>query len=300
MVDLLVLERPNQIIVVDRNINKKKSNVKDAQDKFPAMKLFQFSVANHGRFKKIIKKFNIEVVFHLAALSLVESLFRPKKVVLTNLRMVINLLELQRQKLFKTLILISSSEAYGSASFIPINEEHPLNPTTPYASSKAATDLIALSYYKTFGNDLAIVRPFNNYGPRQNPVYKGIITHTIQALLSNREPIIYGTGNQTRDYIFVKDTVRGIIEAYNHHSTRGRIINLGSGESIKIKDLVSKLIKISGKKVSIKFEKSRVADVKNHCADIGLARKLMGWYPKFGLNDGLKETYEWYKRLAVK
>ena len=171
--------------------------------------------------------------------------------------MATNLLELQRKKLFKTLILISSSEAYGTANFIPMKEDHPLHPTTPYAASKAAADLIALSYYQTFGNDLTIVRPFNQYGPRQNLALRGVITSSIEALLADKQPVIYGTGDQTRDYMFVKDTARGIIDAYKN---------------------------------------ARVADVRNHCAGISLARKLMKWYPKEPLDEGLKKTYEWYKR----
>lgn len=296
LVDRLILEKPSKIIVVDKNVKKKLSNLSDALRKFTQLNIIQLDVSNFSGLGKLFKKYKISVVFHLAALSLFESLSKPRKVVLANVRMTTNLLELQRKKLFETLILISSSEAYGTAIHIPMREDHLLHPTTPYAASKAASDLIALSYYRTFDNDLGVVRPFNQYGPRHNPVFKGIVTSTIEALLSDRKPVIYGTGGQTRDYIFVKDTAKGILASYKHPETRGRIINLGSGKMIKMKDLVNKLINISGKKVRIKFKERRVADVKNHCADISLARKIMGWYPKVSLDEGLKKTYEWYKK----
>lgn len=298
LVELLALENPSQIVIFDRNSQSKRSNLNEVLKRFPKIELLQMNVSNFKGLEKLLKKYNFDVIFHLAALSLFESLKRPKEVVLANIRMATNLLELQRKGLFKTLILISSSEAYGTAKFFPMKENHSLNPTTPYAASKAAADLIALSFYQTFGNDLAIVRPFNQYGPKQNPHLRGIITATIEALLADKRPIVNGTGNQTRDYVFVKDTVRGILEAYKHPSSRGKIINLGSGKMIKMKDLVNKLIKISGKKVAIRFRKARVADVKNHHADIALAKRLLDWQPKINIDDGLKETYNWYKSLS--
>ena len=296
LVDMITQESPGQIIVIDRDIKKKRPNLVKAFKNFPRIKLFQLNVSNYKNIVEVLKKFKVDVVFHLAALSLVESLVHPKKVVLSNVRMVVNLLELQRLGFFKTLILVSSSEAYGTAETYPMSEKHFLQPTTPYAASKAATDLIALSYNKTFKNDVAIVRPFNNYGPRQNPFFKGIVTHTIELLLANKSPVLYGKGEQTRDYIFVRDTVTGMLEVYKHKSTRGQIINLGSGRMIKIKDLVNKLIKISGKKIRPSFLGARVADVRNHCADIRVAKRLLGWEPEVSLEKGLKETYEWYKR----
>jgi len=300
LVDSLVYEKPSQIIVVDKNIKRKLSNLNDALHKFPKIKVLQLDVSNFSRIGALFKEYNVSVTFHLAALSLFESLRKPRKVVLDNVKMTTNLLELQRKEMFKTLILISSSEAYGTAESIPMRENHDLHPTTPYAASKAASDLLALSYCQTFNNDLTIVRPFNQYGPRHNPAFRGVITSTIEALISDTEPTVYGTGEQTRDYIFVKDTVRGIIDVYKYPSTRGQIINLGSGKMIKIKDLVAKLIKVSGKKMNIKFEKARVADVRNHCADIKLARDLMGWCPRVGLDRGLRETYKWFKKEMAK
>ena len=296
LVDLLTSEKPSRIIVVDRTVKTKLSNLSSALKNFPNIKIIHLNVSNFSSLEKLFKTYKVDIVFHLAALSLFVSPKKPWETVRDNVIMATNLLELQRKKLFKTLILISSSEAYGTANFIPMKEDHPLHPTTPYAASKAAADLIALSYYQTFGNDLTIVRPFNQYGPRQNLALRGVITSSIEALLADKQPVIYGTGDQTRDYMFVKDTARGIIDAYKNVSTRGQIVNLGSGKMIKIKDLVNKLIKVSGKKIKPSFQKARVADVRNHCAGISLARKLMKWYPKEPLDEGLKKTYEWYKR----
>jgi len=298
LVDRLVLEKPSQIIVVDRVIKsrRKRDNLKEALENFPDLKVIQLDVANFSGLEKLFNKYKISVVFHLAALSLIESLKRPRKVVLANVKTITNLMELQRRKMFETIISVSSSESYGTALEIPMSEHHPLNPTTPYAASKAAADLIALSYFKTFKNDISIVRPFNQYGPRHNPIYKGIVTSTIEALLANRSPVIYGTGGQTRDYIFVKDTALGIVEAYKNPVTRGQIVNLGTGKMVSMKDLVSKLIAISKKDVEIKYVDARVADVKNHCANIELAKRSMNWKPSVKLDEGLKQTYEWFRK----
>lgn len=302
LVDLLILEKPSRIVVVDRVVNskRKKDNLEKAFEKFPQLNVIQLDVANFSGLEKLFKKYRISVVFHLAALSLFESLKRPRKVVLANIKTITNLMELQRKKMFETVISVSSSESYGTALEIPMTENHPLNPTTPYAASKAAADLVALSYYKTFNNDLTIVRPFNQYGPRHNPIYRGIVTSTIEALLANKSPVIYGTGEQTRDYIFVKDTARGIIEAYKNPATRGQVINLGTGKMVSMNSLVAKLIAISKKNIEIKHVDARVADVKNHCADIRLAKRLMGWKPSIGLDEGLRETYDWFGKELEK
>lgn len=300
LVDALISEKPSLTVIVDKKAKSKLTNLDNAFKKTKDIKVLQADVSDFTAIKKITIKYKPEVVFHLATLSLFDSLKRPWRTVINNIQMTTNLSELQRLKLFKTLVLVSSSEAYGSAQTIPMNENHPLQPTTPYAASKAASDLIALSYQKTFGNDVVIVRPFNQYGPRQNPAIKGIITSTIKSLLAGKQPVVFGDGEQTRDYIFVRDTVKGIINAYKHLSTRGKVINLGSGKMIKMKKLVQDLINLGHKKIKIKYKKTRVADVRNHCADISYAKKLIKWSPKVSLEAGLKETYEWYKNLAKK
>ena len=123
-----------------------------------------------------------------------------------------------------------------------MKEDHPLGASTPYAASKAACDLIVESYGKTFGNEYVIIRPFNNYGPRQNQgTYAGIVPLTIQRILNNENPVVNGSGEQTRDYLYVTDTIKAAIMAYENEETRGKIINIGSGQEIKIIDLLESI-----------------------------------------------------------
>ena len=299
LVDKLIDQNPSLILIVDNKATAKLDNLSDAFNKSKDIEIVQASINVMPVIKKIVAKYKPDAVFHLATLSLFDSLGKPWKTVMNNVGMATNLLELQRLGMLGTLVLMSSSEAYGTALTVPMSEIHPLNPMTPYAASKVSSDLIGLSYRRTFDSDVVIVRPFNQYGPRQNPAIRGIVTSTINALLSNNQPVIYGNGEQTRDYTFVKDTVVGLINAYKNPQTRGKVINIGSGKSIKMVELVEKLIRISGKDIKIKFEKNRVADVKDHCADIKLARRLIGWSPKVKIDDGLKETYEWYKNKLL-
>jgi len=176
-----------------------------------------------------------------------------------------------------------------------MDESHPLNPTTPYAASKAAGDHIVLSYYETFNTDSAIIRPFNNYGPRQNEKsYAGIIPLTIRRIMDGESPVIYGDGKQTRDYIFVKDTARMAIEVYKNERTRGRVINIGSGSEISVIELIRKIMEIMGCNKKIRYEEKRPGDVMRHLASIELAKKLLDFKPRTSFSDGIAKTVDWY------
>ena len=158
--------------------------------------------------------------------------------------MALNLCELCSRGWFRTLIHISSSEVYGSAISVPMSEDHPLNPITPYASAKASADLIILSYYKTFGIDTAIARCFNAYGERQPVELGGVIPATISRILQGKSPIIYGNGKQTRDFTYVKDLVKGIIEVYKCKETRGQVINIANGIECSIGEIIEKICEL--------------------------------------------------------
>jgi UDP-glucose 4-epimerase len=235
------------------------------------------------------------VVFDLATIPLPMSLVKPYWTCDTMLKIILNLCELCRQGLFKTLIHLSSSEACGSAQYIPMDEAHPLMVRTPYAAAKAAGDLLLKSYHRTFDLDAAIVRPYNNYGPRQ-PIgpYAAIIPRVIHRIIHNQRPVIYGDGKQTRDYIYVKDTVKGILSVYKNEATRGLIINIARGEEISMNTLVKMISEIMGFKKKPIYKKSRVADVRRHFADTHLADKLLGFKAKVDMRQGLEKTIAWY------
>jgi len=248
--------------------------------------------------KMIFSGFSIDVVFNLAVVPLPASLVYPKITCEDNVNITLTLLELQREGFFKTFVQCSSSEAYGSAQSKKMDERHPMLPTTPYAASKAASDLFVQTYWNTFGGDMVIVRPYNNYGPRQNErSYAGVIPLTIKRILDGKKPIIYGDGLQTRDYIYVDDTAQSFIDVYNHKNTRGKSINIATGKESSILDMIkviSKELNYSGEFI---FEKERKGDLRRHCADISLAQKLIGFSPKTSFNVGIKKTVDWYKSL---
>lgn len=295
LVDELAKREAEKIIVIDNFFLGKERNLKDAKENFNELEVYRESASDFAKMDKILRDENIEIVFNLAIIPLPTSLIKPKWTFEINIGITNVLCELIRENAFDTLIHCSSSEACGSAQYVPMDEKHPLKPTTPYAASKAATDHLVLSFYQTFGIDAAIVRPFNNYGPRQNEkAYAGVIPTTIKRILDGLPPIIFGDGEQTRDYIYVTDTAKAMVDIYNNRNTRGKIINIASGKEISINELIRWISAIMGYNESPVYKEERIGDVRRHLADITLAKKLIGFKPSIGIEEGLKKTIDWY------
>ena len=294
LADKLIAAGYGSVVVVDNLFLGKERNL----DKAKASGKLTFcnaNAANEEKMGKIINECGINVVFNLAVVPLPASLEQPVFGYKENIDITHSLCELLRKDCFETLVHYSSSEAYGTAEYVPMDEKHPLNPRTPYAASKAASDHLVMSYHHTYGTDTVVVRPFNNYGPRQNEgMYAAVIPLTIKHILSGEPPIIHGDGLQTRDYAYVEDTAEATVAIFENSKTRGRIINLGSGKETTIKELVEKINTIMGGGESIQFGPPRIGDVRRHAADITLARELIGYRSKTDLDDGLKKTISWY------
>lgn len=294
LVDRLIQEKPGCIIIVDNLFLGKRSNLELALQ-FSNVFFFKLSCTDELAMKKLLKKYSIEVVFNLAVVPLPVSLVNPKFCVDENVNIVMVLLELQRKGAFKTLIHFSSSEVYGTALRSTIKEDHPTKPLSPYAASKLAGDNLVLSYAYTFDIDVAIIRPFNNYGPRQNDlIYAGVIPLTIRRIQRGEAPIIYGNGLQSRDFIFVKDTVEAAIKIYQYPETRKRVINIGTGKETAIKNVVQKIVSLMRYKGLVVWDKKRPADVFRHKANIKLAYRLLDFLSATSFERGLKETVKWY------
>ena len=295
LVDLLILEKPANIIVVDNFFLGKMENLAEAKKAFKNLEIIRQDATDFNRMKQIIQKQKIEVVFNLATKALEHSFVDPDDAYMVNVNLASVLLRLLHQKKYQTLVHCSSSEVYGTAQKVPINEDHPKCPETLYAAGKAAADLMVMSYYKTYGHDIAIARPFNTYGPRQNEgMYAAVIPITLRKIFSNQSPEIHGTGHQTRDFIYVEDTARGIIEIYKNKSSRGKEINIAYGKEIKIGDLVKIIIKSLDYKGKITRKPSRPADVMRHKAGTKLALKLLNFKPEHNFKEGIKKTIKWY------
>lgn len=295
LVDLLIKYDPEKLIVLDNFFLGTLDNLTNAKKEYPSLNIINQDITELIAVKKIIEANSVDVVFNLACIPLPASLEKPEWSYEQNVKMTLNLCELMRKGLFDTLIQFSSSEVYGSALYVPMNESHPQRPMTPYAASKLAADCLAISYYETFGMDISIPRPFNNFGPRQNDKnYAGVIPLTIKRILRGENPIIYGDGSQTRDFIFVEDTTKAIMEIYMLKITRGKIINIGSGQEVQIKKLIELITNLMGSKLKIEYKPSRPGDVKRHKADISLAKKLINFKTNTDLDTGLRKVIEYF------
>ncbi len=296
LVDRLIAERPARLVVVDNLFLGKRENLVDARRAYPDLRLYVVDAARPGVMRRILREEAVEIVFDLATIPLPASLQRPKWASHSIYEIALNLCELGRQGAYRTFIHCSSSESYGTAQYIPMDENHPLAVKTPYAAAKAAADLIVCSYVRTFGLDATIVRPFNAYGPRQNErQYAGIIPMVIRRILAGQPPIIYGDGEQTRDYTFVTDIVEGIVAAARHEGTRGRVVNIAMGEEVSINRLVRLICQELGYAGEIRHAPPRPGDVRRHRADSTLARSLLGWRPRVPLEEGIARTVRWYQ-----
>jgi UDP-glucose 4-epimerase len=299
LVDRLIREEPSNLVVVDNYYLGSENNLREARRTFPALRVFRIDASNMAAMLHLVQSEKIEVVFNLAVIPLPTSFDFPAWTVSINMEIVITFCELARLGYIKTLVHCSSSEVYGSALYTPMPEEHLMLAMTPYAASKAAGDQIIMSYWKTFGIDTVIVRPFNNFGPRQNRgSYAGIIPIVINRVKSGQPMEIDGDGLQTRDYIFVQYTTEAIIRVYETEETRGRSINIATGHEITINDLVVRLFKTLGvPNYPVVHRDPRPGDVRRHCGDVRLLRELTGLKPQPISDQDLAKTVEWFERV---
>jgi UDP-glucose 4-epimerase len=296
LVDRLIREDPERIVVVDNFFLGKESNLQEAQRIYPSLKIYHQDASDYEKMKDILETDGVQVIFNLAVIPLPASLTQPRWSFEQNVNVALTICELARDDKFETLVHFSSSEAYGTSEYAPMDEKHPLNGTTPYAASKAACDQLIFSYCRTFGMDASIIRPFNNYGPRQNEgSYAGVIPLTVKRILRGEPPVIYGDGKQTRDYLYVTDTANAAVQIYNRNNTRNRVLNIASGKEISIKSLVEAIAEHMNFEGPIVYEKERPGDVRRHIANIYLAEDLIGFKPAIEIEEGLKRTIEWYK-----
>ncbi len=238
-----------------------------------------------------------EVIFHLAALvGIPYSYAHPNEVVEVNTMGTLNVLTAARECDLRRVVLTSTSEVYGTALYIPMDEQHPRRPQSPYAASKTAADALALSFHSSFQLPATIVRPFNTYGPRQSD--RAIIPTLISQALTKDE-IRVGNTRPTRDFTFVQDTVEGFVKVAEAEQAVGQDFNLGSGREISIGELASRIASLVGRQLAVRQAEERVrppgSEVERLLADNSKAKNLAGWLPQVGLEEGLSRTVEWVK-----
>ncbi len=244
-----------------------------------------------------------DAVLNLAALIAIPySYHSPDMYIDTNVKGALNVVQAARDLGVKKIVQTSTSEVYGTAQFVPITEEHPLQGQSPYSASKIGADQIAISFYRSFGVPVTILRPFNTYGPRQSA--RAVIPTIITQIASGARRIKLGALSPTRDFNYVKDTVRGFIAALESDAAIGEVINVGSNYEISIGDTARLIAEVMGVEIEIETDEERLrpenSEVNRLWADNSKAKKLLNWEPEYGGADGFKrglsETAEWYSK----
>ncbi len=242
-----------------------------------------------------------DVVMHLAALVAIPySYHSPDTYVDTNVKGTLNIVQAARELGVEKVVHTSTSEVYGTARFVPITEEHPLQGQSPYSASKIGADQIAMSFYNSFDTPVAILRPFNTYGPRQSA--RAVIPTIITQIASGQRVIRLGSLHPTRDFNYVSDTVRGLVAAAESESSIGEVINCGSNFEVSMGETAGIIAEIMGADIEIKTDEARIrpekSEVERLWADNSKARRLLDWEPlyggKEGLRRGLAETVRWF------
>ena len=240
----------------------------------------------------------VEIIFHLAALIAIPYSYQsPSSYVRTNVEGTLNVLQMAMESDVKLVVQTSTSEVYGTARYVPIDEEHSLQGQSPYSASKIGADKMAESFYLSFGLPVATIRPFNTYGPRQSA--RAIIPTIITQALTRPE-LKLGSLHPTRDLNFVKDTVEGFIRMAECPEAVGKIINIGTGKEIAIGDLARTIMGLLGKDIPIISDDQRVrppdSEVERLCAKNMKALEILNWHPEYSLEEGLMETIEWIEK----
>jgi NAD dependent epimerase/dehydratase len=242
-----------------------------------------------------------DAVLHLAALiGIPYSYHSPDTYVDTNVKGTLNILQAARELDLQKVVHTSTSEVYGTAIFVPITEEHPLQGQSPYSASKIGADQMAFSFYSSFETPVAIIRPFNTYGPRQST--RAVIPTIITQIAAGKKQIQLGATSPTRDFTFVEDTVEGFIKALHSDDIIGKVTNLGSGFEISIGQTASTIASLMGVNVEFTTDSQRIrpekSEVERLFASYTRAEKRMGWSPAYGGEDGFKKglakTIEWF------
>lgn len=242
---------------------------------------------------------DIDVIFHLAALIAIPySYIAPDSYVDTNVKGTLNICQAALDNKVQRLIHTSTSEVYGTAKYVPIDEKHPLQPQSPYSASKISADMIAMSFYNAFGLPLTTVRPFNTYGPRQSA--RAVIPTIITQIASGKKKIKLGDITPTRDFNYVEDTCRGFIELAKCDEAIGETVNIGSNYEISIKEILELIKKLMNSDVEFTSEEQRKrpekSEVRRLWCDNTKIEKLTGFKPSLSIEDGLKKTIDWFKK----
>lgn len=269
------------------------------QDIRESLDIFTGDIRDPHGVKEAMK--GCDKVLHLASLIAIPySYHSPDTYIDTNIKGTLNVLQAARELGLSKVVHTSTSEVYGTAQYVPIDEIHPLQGQSPYSASKIGADQMALSFYRSFDTPVAIIRPFNTYGPRQSA--RAVIPTIITQIASGKEKIKLGALSPTRDFNYVMDTVNGFISIMNSEKAIGEVINIGSNYEVSIGETAEVIAEVMGKRVEMITDEIRFrpgkSEVERLWANNEKAKKLLGWEPSYGgiegLKRGIKETADWF------
>jgi UDP-glucose 4-epimerase len=285
--------RGKRVVVIDNLVNGRRENLEGCPP--GAMTLIEADLRDLPALRPHLR--DAAVVYHLACLGVRHSLHAPLESHDVNATGTLNLLDASRAAGVSRFVYVSSSEVYGTASRVPMTEEHPTTPSTVYGASKLAGECYTRAYFRSYGYPTVVVRPFNTYGPRAH--HEGdsgeVIPKFLLRCLAGKPMIVFGDGTQTRDFTFVEDTARGIILAGTMDEAVGRTLNLGSGTELSINDLARTVGKIADRPARVTHDDPRPGDVLRLCAEISEARRVLGFAVQVPIADGLARLLDWYR-----
>jgi UDP-glucose 4-epimerase len=289
--------REVRVVVVDNLVNGKKENVADVLGERTRLEVAD--VRDVTAMRRLLA--DVDVVFHLACLGVRHSIHSPEENHAVNATATLDLLRESRARGVKRFVHVSSSEIYGTAKHVPMTEDHAPWPMTVYGAAKLAGECYARAYHRTYEFPTVVIRPFNAYGPRSH--HEGdsgeVIPKFLLRTMCSRPLVIFGDGTQTRDFAYVGDTARGIVEVGLSDAAVGETFNLGTGREVTISELAREVGKVVGREPLVQHEPPRPGDVLRLCADMTKARRLTSFEPKIDLRTGLHALLSWYREQGV-
>ena len=283
-----------QVAVIDDLSTGKLSNLEHVKDK---IKFYKGDILDQVILEKAVK--NCQVVFHQAAIvSVPWSIENPVHSAMVNEMGTLSVLESARKNNVRRVVSASSSAVYGDDPQLPKSENMALKPLSPYAVQKLTGEYYSGLYYKLYGLETVCMRYFNVYGPRQDPTspYSGVISIFMSNAVSQKTPVIYGDGNQYRDFVFINDVVRANLLAASTDGARGEVFNVGTGKYVTINGLWEMACELSGLNIKPEHESPKPGDIVESVANIDHAQKILKYKPEYSFKNGLEITFNWYKK----
>ncbi len=288
-----LVKRGEHVRVLDNLSTGRPENLRGILDK---IEFIEGDICDENTVRRAV--YGVDYVLHQAALPSVQrSVNDPIASNRVNVNGTLNLLMAAREEKVKRFVIASSSSVYGDTPVLPKVEDMPINPLSPYATSKLAAEKYAMNFYKLYGLPTVALRYFNVFGPRQNPKsqYAAVIPKFITAMLKGESPVVYGDGEQSRDFTYIENVVEANLRACHSEKAPGHVVNIACGKRYTLNELLHLLENILEMPANARYEEPRPGDVKHSLASIELAREVLGYEPQISFEEGLRKTVAWYQ-----